>query len=76
MFYMEFIFVKREDKMKTKINHAWVLTMNQEFQMYRDGYVVIEDQKIVETGDGEGPSAGHDQHAQPYLNDSVSLDGR
>ena len=56
MFYMEFIFVKREDKMKTKINHAWVLTMNQEFQMYRDGYVVIEDQKIVETGDGEGPS--------------------
>lgn len=53
MFYMEFIFVKREDKMKTKINHAWVLTMNQEFQMYRDGYVVIEDQKIVETGDGE-----------------------
>ncbi|MEI3186598.1 MAG: hypothetical protein V8S27_00805 [Lachnospiraceae bacterium] len=39
--------------MKTKINHAWVLTMNQEFQMYRDGYVVIEDQKIVETGDGE-----------------------
>lgn len=41
--------------MKTKINHAWVLTMNQEFQTYQNGYVVMEDGKIAEAGDGEGP---------------------
>ena len=46
---------KKEEKMKTKINHAWVLTMNQEFQTYQNGYVVMEDGKIAEAGDGEGP---------------------
>ena len=41
--------------MQTVINHATVLTMDPEKHIYKDGYVVMEDNKILETGEGKGP---------------------
>lgn len=41
--------------MRTVINHACVLTMDKEFHTFEDGYVVIEDENIVEAGEGPGP---------------------
>lgn len=41
--------------MRTVINHATVLTMDPEKHIYKDGYVVMEDNKILETGEGKGP---------------------
>lgn len=41
--------------MRTVINHATVLTMDSEKHIYKDGYVVMEGNTILETGEGEGP---------------------
>ena len=43
--------------MQTVINHATVLTMDPEKHIYKDGYVVMEGNTILETGEGEGPVA-------------------
>lgn len=42
--------------MKTVINHAVVLTMDQEKHIYENGYVAFEGNKILEAGQGEGPA--------------------
>ncbi len=39
--------------MKTLIQNAWMLTMNDNYDIIRDAYVVIEDNLIVEVGQGE-----------------------
>ena len=41
--------------MRTVINHATILTMDSEKHIYKDGYVVMEGNTILETGEGEGP---------------------
>ena len=40
--------------MRTLINHVTVLTMNQDLEELRDGYVLVEDQVIREVGSGDG----------------------
>ena len=37
--------------MKTLIQHGWILTMNEQMDEYRDGYVLIEDEIITYAGD-------------------------
>lgn len=46
------------EKMKTRIEHVTVLTMNEEKQVYQDGYVLFDDEKILEVG--KKPSGGAD----------------
>ena len=69
--------------MRTVINHATILTMDSEKHIYKDGYVVMEGNTILETGEGEGPKDADcvvdgkgGQCTQPYFHDSVSLHGR
>ena len=40
--------------MRTKINHVTVVTMDEQFHVYENGYVVLEGNTILETGEGEG----------------------
>ena len=42
--------------MRTKINHVTVVTMDEQFHVYENGYVVLEGNTILETGEGEGPA--------------------
>lgn len=42
--------------MKTLIKNVMVLTMNQNADIYGNGYVLIEDDGILEAGEGAGPS--------------------
>ena len=44
--------------MRTVIEHAWILTMDPENTCYKDGYIIIEDSKILKTGEGESPLQG------------------
>lgn len=37
--------------MRTVINHATILTMDSEKHIYKDGYVVMEGNTILETGE-------------------------
>lgn len=46
--------------MKTLIDHVTVLTMDQDFHVCQDGYVLIEDQVIAQIGEGVRPS-GYDE---------------
>ncbi len=41
--------------MRTVIEHAQVLCMDETMQVFRDGYVVIENDRIAEVGEGAGP---------------------
>ena len=36
--------------MRTLIKNAWILTMNEKMQEYKDGQIVIEDDKILYVG--------------------------
>ncbi len=45
--------------MRTLLSHAWVLTMDDEGTMFRDGYVLIDDGTILETG-ASSPSVDAD----------------
>ncbi len=40
--------------MRTKINHVTVVTMDEQFHVYENGYVVLEGNTILETGEGRG----------------------
>ena len=55
--------------MRTKINHVTVVTMDEQFHVYENGYVVLEGNTILETGEGEGPADASNV-------DSVWVDGR
>ncbi len=44
--------------MRTVIEHAWVLTMDPENTCYKDGYIIIEDTKILKAGEGPAPLRG------------------
>lgn len=43
--------------MKTLIRNVTVVTMDKEKHVYPDGYVLMEDKRIKETGSGKGPDA-------------------
>lgn len=38
--------------MRTLFEHAWVLTMDEAMRDYRDGYVLVEDERIAAVGEG------------------------
>ena len=42
--------------MRTKINHVTVVTMDGQFHVYENGYVVLDGKTILETGEGDGPA--------------------
>ena len=42
--------------MRTKINHVTVVTMDEQFHVYENGYVALDGKTILETGEGEGPT--------------------
>lgn len=53
--------------MKTKIKHAWILTMDEEMHEYEDGELVFEDDQILYVGPQSSIEADHEIDAQHNL---------
>ena len=50
-----FGYMKKENSMRTVIEHAQVLCMDEARHIYQDGYVMVEGDKITAVGEGTSP---------------------
>ena len=57
------------------IKNGSVITLNDEKQTFKQGYVLIENDLIVDVGAGDPPNAWHGQCAYPSISDIYSRIG-